>query len=100
MWGDQNRYLDVRRALAAHVQTHWAHYPWLVHVEGLGQLGIYVAQIRSTNTWGGEFELAMLAQIYGLRISMQSPQGYAEAVYGNGAQNAFIRHTGDHFEVG
>ena len=99
LWGDQGRFQEVRQALAEHAHANWAFHPYLQHLRDLGQLGMYANMIKSTNAWGGEFELATLAQIYGLRITMQSPQGYAQAVYGNGATAATIRHTGDHFEV-
>lgn len=99
LWGDQNRYQDVRNALADHLRNHWNDYPYMQHLRNLGQLDLYLHIIRNTNAWGGEFELATLAGLYNLRITMQSPQGFAQAVYGNGAINAAIRHTGDHFEI-
>ena len=100
VWGDQERYQEVRRALANFILANWHAVPFLQHLQNIGQLDIYAQIIRSTSAWGGEFELATLADIYGLRITMYSPQGYANAVYGTGATAASIRHNGTHFEVG
>lgn len=99
LWGNQDRYQEVRQALADYVMVNWRNHPYLQHLSGLGQLALYASIIKNTNAWGGEFELATLAQIYNLRITMYSPQGYAQAVYGNGLTTATIRHTGNHFEV-
>ena len=99
VWGDQDRYGEVRRRLAGFALANWERVPYLQHLHNIGQLNVYASIIRNTNAWGGEFELATLAQLYGLRITMHSRQGYAQAVYGNGPAAASIRHTGDHFEV-
>ena len=99
LWGDQNRYQEVRKALADYVMANWRNHPYLQHLAGISQLALYASIVKNTNAWGGEFELATLAEIYNLRITMHSPQGFAQAVYGNGVTSATIRHTGDHFEV-
>ncbi len=99
VWGNQNRYQEVRQALADFMLANWRTEPFLQHLQGTGHLELYAQIVRSTAAWGGEYELAALAHLYGLRITMHSPQGYAQAVYGNGPTAAAIRHTGTHFEV-
>lgn len=98
IYDDQDDYQTVREELAEHILVNWNNYPYLQHLQTLGQLHNQV-QAVSTNLWGGELELAILAEIYDMRITVQSPQGYAQAVYGNGSIAVTIRHTGTHFEV-
>lgn len=99
MWRDQGRYQEVRAALADFMRRNWAAHPFLQHLHSVGQLEHYADVVRTTNAWGGEFELHALTQIYNLTITMVSPQGYNQANYGTGHTHARIRHTGTHFEI-
>lgn len=97
--GTQERYAEVRQQLADFVLANWQSVPYLQHLASLHQLNMYAAIVRNTAACGGEFELATLADLFNLRVTIVAPNGYAQAVYGHGSRACSIRDTGDQFEV-
>lgn len=96
--GNQDNYQAVRDALGNYIRDNWNSHPALQAAQNSGTLHLLINGVR-TNLWGGELELALLAQIYGVQVTMMSAQGYANGVYGAGPGRLRIIHDNAHFYV-
>lgn len=96
--GDQNQHARVRNELCDFVRQNYANYLQFVPAlsDSTNRL-MYLAWLGTDRTWGGELEILMLAHRYNLAIRLFSPQGFAEALYGNGANAMQLFHNGVHF---
>lgn len=98
VYGDQSFHARVRRELVEYVRQNYANYnnvaPFLM--DSMNRLN-YLAWLGTDATWGGELEILMLAHRYNLTIRLYSPQGFADALYGNGAAAMQMFHNGRHF---
>ncbi|REE01723.1 OTU domain-containing protein [Marinoscillum furvescens] len=99
IYGDQNLYLRVRTELANYFRNHYGQYGMIDFLQNRNDRNLYVINLETTNSWGGELEILGLANCYNLKIRLISSETFDGAEYGNPNtnNNLIIYHQDYHY---